>query len=198
MTYEEFDRFCASLPATTYVEQWGGAHVWKVGAKVFAICGWEQDEPAFTFKATPMAFEMMKSAPGLRPAPYLASRGLSWLQRMKLKLASHTLGHTMPTAALCYVWDNRHPVGTIAPNAYFSGVKTIVVQSGNAHAGSWQLQRRDLAADFRAAFGRVAPRVTGIALASDTDNTGGQVKAWFGDLTLKPAPTPTAASGAAR
>jgi predicted DNA-binding protein (MmcQ/YjbR family) len=81
VTYEEFDRFCASLPAATYVEQWGGAHVWKVGGKVFAIGGWE-DAPAFTFKATKLSFEMMKSAPGLRPAPYLASRGLSWLQRI--------------------------------------------------------------------------------------------------------------------
>ena len=113
---------------------------------------------------------------------------LSWLQRMKLDLAGRTLGHAMPTAALCYVWDNRHPVGTIATNAYFGEVKTIVLQSGDAHAGSWQLQRRDLAADFRAAFGRAAPPVTGVALASDTDNTGGQVKAWFGDLTLAPAP----------
>lgn len=112
---------------------------------------------------------------------------LSWLQRMKLDLAKRTLGHAMPTAALCYVWDNRHPVGTIARNAYFREIKTIVLQSGNAHAGSWQSQRRDLAADFRAAFGRPAPRVTGIALASDTDNTGGHVKAWFGDLTLAPS-----------
>lgn len=82
MTYEEFDRFCASLPAATYVKQWGGAHVWKVGGKVFAIGGWEAKGPAFIFKATPLAFEMMKAAPGLRPAPYLASRGLSWLQRV--------------------------------------------------------------------------------------------------------------------
>ena len=49
---------------------------------MFAIGGWEQSGPAFTFKATPMAFEMMKAAPGLRPAPYLASRGLLWLQRV--------------------------------------------------------------------------------------------------------------------
>lgn len=111
---------------------------------------------------------------------------LSWLQRMKLSLASRTLGHTMPTAALCYVWDNRHPVGTIAPSAYFGQIRTIVLQSGDAHAGTWQSQRRDLAADFRAAFGRMAPRVSGIALASDTDNTHGHVKAWFGDLTLTP------------
>jgi hypothetical protein len=111
---------------------------------------------------------------------------LSWLQRMKLGIASRGLGHPVPTAALCYVWDNRHPVGTVAPNAYTGLVRTIVLQSGNANAGTWQLQQRDLAADFRAAFGRAAPRVTGIALASDTDNTGGQVTAWFGDLTLTP------------
>ena len=81
MTYEEFDRFCAALPHATYVEQWGGAHVWKIGGKVFAIGGWES-EPAFTFKVTPVAYEMMKDAPGLRPAPYLASRGMKWLQRV--------------------------------------------------------------------------------------------------------------------
>ncbi len=39
MTFEEFNAFCGSLPATTYVVQWGGSHVWKVGGKVFAI-GW--------------------------------------------------------------------------------------------------------------------------------------------------------------
>ncbi|WP_339832848.1 hypothetical protein [uncultured Parvibaculum sp.] len=42
MTYREFNAFCASLPATTYVVQWGGAHVWKVGGKVFAIGGWQR------------------------------------------------------------------------------------------------------------------------------------------------------------
>jgi hypothetical protein len=117
---------------------------------------------------------------------------------MKLSLAGRTLGHEMPTAALCYVWDNRHPVGTMAPNAYSDLVRVIVLQSGDAHAGTWQLQQRDLAADFRAAFGRPAPRITGIALASDTDNTRGHVKAWFGDLTLATDSTPSVTSGAGR
>jgi hypothetical protein len=123
---------------------------------------------------------------------------LSWLQRMKLSLASRSLGHVIPTAALCYVWDNRHPVGTIAPSAYTDLVRTIVLQSGDAHAGTWQPQQRDLAADFRAAFGHPAPRVTGIALASDTDNTQGHVKAWFGDLMLAPEATPSSTPEAAR
>jgi predicted DNA-binding protein (MmcQ/YjbR family) len=80
MTYTKFNAFCRALPATTYVVQWGGAHVWKVGGKVFAIGGWQDDEPSFTFKVSDIAFELLREQPGLRPAPYLASRGLKWIQ----------------------------------------------------------------------------------------------------------------------
>ncbi len=80
MTYKEYNAFCRRLPATTYVVQWGGSHVWKVGGKVFAIGGWSDDEPRFTFKVSDVAYEMLKKRQGLRPAPYLASRGMKWIQ----------------------------------------------------------------------------------------------------------------------
>lgn len=61
--------------------QWGGAHVWKVGNKVFAIGGWSNgDELAVTFKCSPQSYDILKEQPGLRPAPYLASRGMKWIQ----------------------------------------------------------------------------------------------------------------------
>jgi predicted DNA-binding protein (MmcQ/YjbR family) len=84
VTYEEFNAFCGALPATTYVVQWGGSHVWKVGGKVFAIGGWERSddgEAHITFKTSEIAFEILKDQPGCRPAPYLASRGMKWIQR---------------------------------------------------------------------------------------------------------------------
>lgn len=81
MTSEEFNKFCGSLPATTHVVQWGGAYVWKVGGKVFVIARWDGgEEPRFSFKVSELAFEILKEQPGLRPAPYLASRGLKWIQ----------------------------------------------------------------------------------------------------------------------
>ena len=80
MTVDDFNAFCAALPGTTHVVQWGGADVWKVGGKVFAIGGWNDDKPAFTFKTSGLAFEILSDQPGLRPAPYLASRGLKWIQ----------------------------------------------------------------------------------------------------------------------
>lgn len=80
MTYAEYDAFCAGLPGTTRVVQWGGAYVWKIGGKVFAIAGWEAGIPAFTFKVSPIGFEVLRGQAGLRPAPYLASRGFTWIQ----------------------------------------------------------------------------------------------------------------------
>lgn len=81
MTYAQFNRFCRALRATTHVVQWGGAHVWKVGGKVFAIGGWDEgDEAHITFKVSDLSFELLKERRGLRPAPYLASRGLKWIQ----------------------------------------------------------------------------------------------------------------------
>ena len=81
MTRNGFNKFCAALPATTHVVQWGGAEVWKVGGKVFAI-GWFErgHHPGITFKVSGFAYDVLRDAPGLRPAPYLASRGLKWIQ----------------------------------------------------------------------------------------------------------------------
>jgi predicted DNA-binding protein (MmcQ/YjbR family) len=81
MTLEDYNDFCASLAATTHVVQWGGAHVWKVGGKVFAIAGWNTgEELAVTFKVSDMSWEILPHQPGIRPAPYLASRGMKWVQ----------------------------------------------------------------------------------------------------------------------
>ncbi|MBX2863791.1 MAG: MmcQ/YjbR family DNA-binding protein [Leptolyngbyaceae cyanobacterium MAG.088] len=82
MTYDEFNQFCGSLPATSYVMQWGDSHVWKVGGKVFAIGGWsDNDQPAFTFKVSALDFDFLQEQPGFRPAPYMASRGMKWIQQ---------------------------------------------------------------------------------------------------------------------
>lgn len=81
VTREEFNAFCAAQPHTTHVVQWGNADVWKIGGKVFAICGWAEGRDAFTFKVSEIAWEVLRDQPGIRPAPYLASRGLKWLQQ---------------------------------------------------------------------------------------------------------------------
>jgi predicted DNA-binding protein (MmcQ/YjbR family) len=66
------------------VESWG---------KVFAIGGWSSSpEFAVTFKCSKASFAILSELPGLRPAPYLASRGSSWVQRIDDRsLSDHDL-----------------------------------------------------------------------------------------------------------
>jgi hypothetical protein len=111
-------------------------------------------------------------------------RELSLAERAKLAVAELFYGERIPTAAICYVWDNRHPPGTSRWNPYSGRVRTVVLRSGSP--GAWQEERRDLEADFRAAFERSdVPRVTGIGAGNDTDQTGETVTAWFGDFLLE-------------
>jgi predicted DNA-binding protein (MmcQ/YjbR family) len=93
MTPASFNGFCRGLPHTNYVMQWGGAHVWKVGSKVFAIA-WEEEKNRVyvTFKCSRISYDILKRQEGLRPAPYLASRGMPWIQRVG--------GESMDDAAL--------------------------------------------------------------------------------------------------
>ena len=80
MTLDEFRTACAALPAATYVNQWGGAHVYKVGGRIFAIAGFSRDggPPAFAFKASEMGYHLLIEHGLAEPAPYLARA--SWVR----------------------------------------------------------------------------------------------------------------------
>ncbi|MEP1792947.1 MmcQ/YjbR family DNA-binding protein [Parasphingorhabdus sp.] len=80
MTRDEIKAFCASLPHASHVVQWGNSDVYKIGGKLFAVVGMGGEAAAVTFKTSHLAFEILSDSPGLRPAPYLASRGLKWIQ----------------------------------------------------------------------------------------------------------------------
>lgn len=84
LSYQEYNDYCSTLNGAHHVVQWGGAHVWKVYDKVFAVGGWGDDKnPAITFKTSELNFEILKDEPGFRPAPYLASRGFKWIQHFE-------------------------------------------------------------------------------------------------------------------
>ena len=81
MKQDAFDALCLSLPATTYVNQWGGSHVYKVGGKVFAIApNWSarRGDNAYIFKVSELAYEMLIEHGLAHPAPYLGGR--SWVE----------------------------------------------------------------------------------------------------------------------
>ena len=91
MTRDEFDVYCATLKATTHVIQWGGASVWKVGGKIFAICSsWGPEDKRshaddaserISFKCSDLGYQILCELEGIVPAPYLARAKWVQLQR---------------------------------------------------------------------------------------------------------------------
>lgn len=58
-----------ALPAATKVVQWGDSDVYKVGGKVFAICGLKG---GLSFKVSPIGYVALTEGGPARQAPYLA------------------------------------------------------------------------------------------------------------------------------
>ncbi len=116
----------------------------------------------------------------------LAPKDMPIGTRMKLRIGRALFGPDTPDAALNYVWDNRYPVGTARWNAYTDRARMIVVESGADNAGKWVAGQRDILADFTAAFGVQQARLTSLAVASDTDNTGESAHAGFADFHFIP------------
>ena len=85
MDRNQFNKYCQTFPSVTHVVQWGSSDVWKIGGKVFAIGTLSKTgEPAFTFKASEQNFYFLCEADGYIPAPYLASRGMKWIQQTEI------------------------------------------------------------------------------------------------------------------
>ena len=69
MTREEVEAQALALPAVTRVVQWGAADVYKVGDKVFAVCGLTS---GLSFKVTEIGFVVLTDDGPGRQAPYFA------------------------------------------------------------------------------------------------------------------------------
>lgn len=77
-------------------------------------------------------------------------------------------------AALVYVWGGNAPRGSIvaSPHMGASG-KLLIRRPAGEGDGKWLPEQADLAADFRRAFGRDPGPLVGLAISSDSDDTGG-------------------------
>ena len=104
--------------------------------------------------------------------------------RALFDLAEALTGERPPYATLMYVWDATVPVGTVIVNPRSDRIRKIVVDSGPAQQGRWREHRRDLAADYRLAFGAAPGALSSIALMTDSDNTASQARAWYGPVEL--------------
>jgi hypothetical protein len=116
-----------------------------------------------------------------------SSRPSFW-QRTKAAAIKLLVGELPPSAALAYVWGNQAQVGSFHPNAYTDRCQMIVVESGPTHLNQWRGAQRNVLLDYRRAFGSDPHLISGVAVMTDTDNTGSSAIAWYGDIVFRQKP----------
>jgi hypothetical protein len=112
-----------------------------------------------------------------------------FVERQLLRLARSRSGEELPAATLCWVWAGPEERGALLDNAYSRRVRYVVLRNGSDAPGRWQVESRDVAADFLRAFGdetRSVPPLVAVIVAGDADNTGARSLAHVADLAFAP------------
>jgi hypothetical protein len=106
-------------------------------------------------------------------------------EQKRFRRARNLLGREPPYAMLMYIWSDQVEVESIIPSAHTSQVKMLVVASGTDGLGKWQSVRRNVAKDYRRAYGAEPGPVLGVAVMTDTDNTGEKAVGEYADILFE-------------
>jgi len=83
--------------------------------------------------------------------------------------------------SLNYVWSQQEPVGTHWPNPFTDKAIMVPLRQGGS-VGVWQQEQRNIIDDFRTYFGLEIDDLKGVAIMTDTDNSGQEARADYADM----------------
>ncbi len=107
---------------------------------------------------------------------------LSLRNRLLFELAHSIMGEAPPYATLMYVWDAKAEPGTVKISPRSDRIRKIVIGSGQETRGGWMRFSRNVADDYRLAFGEAPGALIGAALMTDADNGHGSAQACYGPV----------------
>ncbi len=111
-----------------------------------------------------------------------------FLGKAKYEAARLIYGKYPPHAAITYIWESRSTAGLMTLNPYTDRNMMFVVESGSEKLNMWIREERNILEDYRRAFGEDPPLISGVAIMTDTDNTGEKATAFFGDIRFGKRP----------
>jgi hypothetical protein len=109
---------------------------------------------------------------------------LDFWEKAKYRAAKLFYGEYPPAGAISYIWASRAPSGTMVPNPYTDRVMMFVVESGKEKLNTWVAEERNIYRDYQAAFGKNPPLISGVAIMTDTDDTGESAVTYYGDIVF--------------
>jgi hypothetical protein len=90
-----------------------------------------------------------------------------------------------PPRTLNYFWGDAEKAGTVLAHPKSGRAQIFVVESGNARAGEWISETRDVGADWKKVFpDRPMPKIVGLGLMTDSDSLGQKLTGCYADIEL--------------
>jgi hypothetical protein len=90
-----------------------------------------------------------------------------------------------PPRSLNYMWANVEKPGTVLEHPKSGRAQIFVLESGNARAGQWISEMRDVTADWKMVFpDKPLPKIVGLGVMTDSDSLGQKLAGDYADLEL--------------
>lgn len=143
------------------------------------------------WRVPPEPLERLKAKSGASPLARLSLgfhgdvEKLDFDERAKLRLAMLLTANGLPYASLLYVWMLDLPVGTVFPSPHTDRVRYLVVESGTRRLGEWVSYRRDVAEDYRRAFGADPGDIVGVGVMTDPGDDYTPRRSFYGDILFR-------------
>ncbi len=85
--------------------------------------------------------------------------------------------------ALNYVWSGQAEAEVTWPNAFLpKNAMMLATRTANDPLNTWLSEKRNVREDLKRVYGKDITHIDVVALMTDTDNTGQQVSAFYGDI----------------
>lgn len=100
-------------------------------------------------------------------------------ERLTYNAAKIIYGKYPPQSTLNYVWTGANISERFITSPYTEKARMIILERGTKHVGQWLEESVNVLNDYRQAFGKDPPATAGLAVMSDTDNTGTSAVAYL-------------------
>ena len=100
-------------------------------------------------------------------------------ERLMYNASKVIYGKYPPHSTLNYVWTGVNVPERFIASPYTGKAYMVVLEKGRQRVGQWVEESVNVLADYRKAFGQDPPAIAGLAVMSDTDNTGAAAVAYL-------------------
>ena len=102
-----------------------------------------------------------------------------FFERAQYAAVKTLYGQYPPHSSLNYIWANRQHEEDILVSVYTHRSMMILLQKGDAHAGTWVTEEINIIEDYERAFNEKPPGRATLGIMADSDNTGAQATSYI-------------------